>query len=66
VPIVLDIPGSVSAAGLRFIWYNAPSATGPWTAISDSLYFPTFASTARANSFYYAQIICNGTVTNLM
>ncbi len=61
VPITLDIPGTVSAAGLKYIWQNAPSASGPWVDISDSLFLAQYTTGARANQFYRAAIVCRGT-----
>ena len=62
VPIVLDVPGALSAAGLTYVWQNAPSSTGPWVNISDTLYFPKFNTLSLPDSFYRVQIICSGTV----
>ncbi len=62
VPITLDVPGSVSAAGLTYVWQSGASATGPWVNISDTLYFPKFNTLSRPDSFYRVQIICSGTV----
>lgn len=64
VPIVLDIPGSLSSTGLKFVWQNASSAAGPWTDISDSLDFPQFDTLSLPSSFYRALIVCNGNVIN--
>lgn len=62
VPVTLDIPGTVSATGLKFVWQNSSSASGPWTNISDSLFLPQYITGALATSFYRAAIICNGSV----
>jgi gliding motility-associated-like protein len=61
-PIELDIPGFGSATGLRYVWQTAAAATGPWSNISDSLYFPKFKTGALATSYFRCQIICNGSV----
>ena len=62
VPIVLDVPGAVSAAGLVYVWQNSPDGVGNWTNISDTLYFPKFNTFSLPDRFYRVQIICSGTV----
>ncbi len=62
VPIVLDVPGAVSASGLTYVWQNSPDGLGNWTNISDTLYFPKFNTVSLPNRFYRLQIICSGTV----
>ena len=62
VPIVLDLPGGLSATGLTYVWQNSPDGLGNWTNISDTLYFPKFNTLSRPDRFYRLQIICSGTV----
>ena len=62
VPILLDVPGALSASGLTYVWQNSPDGLGNWTNISDTLYFPKFNTLSLPDRFYRLQIICSGTV----
>lgn len=62
--VTLDIPGSVSATGLHYIWMTSATGTpGSFVPITgDSLDFPQYTFGAFSTPYYQAQIICNGTV----
>ncbi|MBL7727886.1 MAG: gliding motility-associated C-terminal domain-containing protein, partial [Dinghuibacter sp.] len=58
-PVALDLAGNSVGGGQIYIWQSGPSATGPWTNISDTLYIPPYNTFASVNNFYRCQIICN-------
>lgn len=60
-PIVLNITGHSPLGTLTFQWFNGPSSSGPWTAISPIQYGPQFNILTTPDEWFRAAVTCNGT-----
>lgn len=59
--ITLTLENATSSGSQITIWQSAPTAAGPWTSISDTVYWNDFKTVLGRERFFRAYVTCGGT-----